>query len=68
MDVVLEKESGVAFAQELLDESPECRVLLISGFTDDVLITLPEYTGRTAFLRKPFTNQDLVTSVEALCR
>src|SRR6266545_2975889 len=62
IDVVLNHDSGIAFAQELIKHYPGFRVLLISGFTDDVLLTEPEDVARMTFLPKPFTKQDLVAA------
>src|SRR3569832_1810064 len=66
-DVVLNLESGIAFAQEVIKRYPGFQVLLISGFTDDVLLTEPDDVARMAFLPKPFTKEDLVTAIEKLC-
>src|SRR5690242_8043481 len=55
IDVVLEHDSGIAFAQELIKNYPGFRVLLISGFTDDVLLMQPDEVARMGFLPKPFT-------------
>lgn len=68
IDVVLHHESGIGFAQELIKRYPRFRVLLISGFTDDVLMTEPGDVDRTAFLPKPFTKADLIRALEELCR
>ena len=67
IDVVLNHESGIAFAQEVIKRYPGFRVLLISGFTDDVLLTEPEDVARMAFLPKPFTKEDMVTAIEKIC-
>jgi DNA-binding NtrC family response regulator len=67
IDVVLNHESGIAFAQDVIKRYPGFRVLLISGFTDDVLLTEPDDVARMAFLPKPFTKEDLVTAIEKLC-
>jgi two-component system response regulator PilR (NtrC family) len=69
IDVVLKHESGIEFAQELIKRYPGFRVLLISGFTDDVLMTEPDdVLERMNFLAKPFTKKELVAAVEDLCR
>src|SRR5690348_14972673 len=67
IDVVLNHESGIAFAQDVIKRYPGFQVLLISGFTDDVLLTEPDDVARMAFLPKPFTKEDLVTAIEKLC-
>lgn len=66
VDVVLDDESGIAFAEQLMDQHPSYWVLLMSGFTDDVVMTRPEHASRVTFLRKPFTKQDLLTAVQAV--
>jgi DNA-binding NtrC family response regulator len=63
IDVVLNHESGIAFAQELIKRYPGFRVLLISGFTDDVLLTEPEDVERMGFMAKPFTSTDLLAAL-----
>ncbi len=66
VDVVME-ESGIDFAQKVISEHPSFRVLLMSGFTDDIVMTEPQQVARIAFLRKPFTKDSLVQAVEAVC-
>jgi FixJ family two-component response regulator len=66
IDVVLNHESGIAFAQDLIKRYPGFRVLLISGFTDDVLLTEPNDVARMAFLPKPFTKEDLIGELQKL--
>jgi DNA-binding NtrC family response regulator len=65
-DVVLNDESGIAFGQELLRQYPSCRVLLISGYTDEVVLTEPADAARAGFLAKPFTKDALVGAIERL--
>ncbi len=67
IDVVLEKDSGIAFAEELIEKHPGYKVLLMSGFTDAVLMTRPEHEARITFLRKPFTKQDLLSAIDSMC-
>ncbi len=66
IDVVLHHESGITFAQGLVQRYPGFRVLLISGFTDDVLMTEPGDAARIGFLAKPFTKQDLLAALNGL--
>lgn len=67
VDVVLDQESGIAFAQDVIENEPSARVLFMSGFTDDVLIGNPSLAPRAAFLRKPFTREELVAAVDRVC-
>jgi two-component system cell cycle sensor histidine kinase/response regulator CckA len=66
IDVVLDRESGIEFAQEVAQRYPNYRVLLISGFTDDVLMTKPEDMQRIAFLRKPFVRGEIMEAINNL--
>src|SRR4051812_37426773 len=68
IDVVLDHESGIEFAQELVRQHPLYRMLLISGFTDEVLMTKREDTERIAFLRKPFVRDEIVEALRRLWR
>lgn len=67
VDVVLGDESGIAFAHDCIARDSEFRVLLISGFTDDVLVGAAEHADRMSFLRKPFTRDELITAVDGIC-
>ncbi len=67
VDVVLERESGIAFAQEVIRREPQHRVLLMSGFTDDVLLGEPGLDDRIGFIRKPFTRAELIAAIDAMC-
>jgi len=68
VDVVLQNESGIQFAEEIAKAHPQIRVLMVSGFTDEVLMMKPEISTRTAFLRKPFTRDELISAVERIFR
>lgn len=67
VDVVLDHESGIAFAEDVTNRYAGVRVLLISGFTDDVLVMKAESSNRTAFLAKPFTKEELMAALDRLC-
>lgn len=68
IDVVLAGESGIDFAQELLAQHQDFRVLFISGFTDAVVVVDPDHAKRTAFLAKPFGSEDLLRALGQVCR
>lgn len=67
IDVVLDDDSGIALAQEVVKLNPGFRVLLISGFTDDVLIAETKGAEKISFLRKPFTKNELISAVASIC-
>ena len=65
-DVVMPEMSGPALAVRLRELHPTLRVLFMSGYTDDVLDAVELQRSDTAFLRKPFGNDDLVGAVQEL--
>ena len=54
-DVVMPRLGGRGLAQELLAKRPACKVLFLSGYTDDALIHHGVLEAEYAFLQKPFT-------------
>lgn len=63
IDIFLDHESGIEFGEATAKRFPGVHVLLISAFTDHVLMLDPEITGRMSFLRKPFTAEELRTAI-----
>lgn len=67
IDVALRTDNGIDLAARLLNERPEARVLLISGFIDEmVLPTGAADSHRVAFLAKPFNLRQFSTEFERL--
>lgn len=67
-DMVMPGLDGRELAEEVRRLHPSCRVLLISGYTEDMVVrkgTLPPDTG---FLEKPFTPVQLIERIEFLLR
>jgi DNA-binding NarL/FixJ family response regulator len=54
---------GRELAEQAKPLHPEMKVLFMSGYTDDTLIREGIEVRDTAFLRKPFTVQDLARKV-----
>jgi PAS domain S-box-containing protein len=66
-DIVMPDGDGHDLARELRENRPELRVLLISGYSQE----LPLKEGpqdRVAFLQKPFEPSEIATAVRELCR
>ncbi len=65
-DVVLPGFSGVDLAARVIKSRPETKVLYVSGF-DDESVAPSRIPGRSdAFLKKPFTQNDLLRKVRQL--
>jgi two-component SAPR family response regulator len=66
IDIFLDHESGIEFGEATAKKFTKVHILLISAFTDHVLMLDPEITSRMAFLRKPFTAEELKTAITEL--
>ena len=65
-DVIMPGLSGPNLAARLMSESPQLRVLYMSGFTDDAMPARGKYWGGVPLLQKPFTPGQLAERVR-LC-
>jgi CheY-like chemotaxis protein len=62
-DVVMPEMSGADLAHALRNEQPTLPVVYMSGYTDDVLGKDELSEPATTFVRKPFSNAELVAAV-----
>ncbi|MCX6618693.1 MAG: PAS domain S-box protein [Acidobacteria bacterium] len=62
-DVVLPHMSGRRLAERLLAERPESRLLYMSGYTDDAVVSHGVSAGKAPFLQKPFSASALSRKV-----
>jgi len=62
-DVVMPGMSGRDMVKQLLESRPGTKVLYLSGYTEDAVISEGSIEKGTAFLQKPFTLQSLSRKV-----
>ena len=62
-DMVLPEMTGKQLAANLLDERPGLAVLLMSGYSDEVLEERGASNTEGAFIQKPFSTKDLARKV-----
>ena len=62
-DVVMPQMGGRTLAEEIRTAHPDIRVLFISGYTDDTVLSERIATRKAAFLAKPFTTDMLGAKV-----
>lgn len=62
-DVVMEGLNGVELAQQLAGSHPDMKVLYMSGYTSNVVLTQGVLNAKMAYLQKPFTRHDLANKV-----
>jgi two-component system cell cycle sensor histidine kinase/response regulator CckA len=64
-DVVMPGMSGRELAEHLLRESPQTRILYMSGYSEDPILRARGLPGGTMLIQKPFTADSLIHAVEA---
>jgi len=62
-DIVMQNMSGVELAASLMDRNPNLKVLLMSGYPDEVLSHHRVHQGSKHLLEKPFTRTQLALKV-----
>jgi len=62
-DVVMPGMGGREMVKQLAETRPETRVLYLSGYTEDAIVSDGSIEKGTAFLQKPFTLQSLSRKV-----
>jgi two-component system, cell cycle sensor histidine kinase and response regulator CckA len=62
-DVIMPGMGGRELVQELAKTRPQTKVLYLSGYTEDAIVSEGTIESGTAFLQKPFTLQNLSRKV-----
>jgi CheY-like chemotaxis protein len=62
-DVVMPGMSGRELAQHVMEARPQTKVLYLSGYTEDAIVSEGTIESGKAFLQKPFTLQNLCRKV-----
>jgi two-component system cell cycle sensor histidine kinase/response regulator CckA len=65
-DVVMPGMNGRQLADRMALERPEMRLLFMSGYTDDIVLSHAVDSTAVPFLQKPFTSSGLVSKVRDL--
>ncbi len=66
-DMVMPGGNGADLAVKLVDQNPDLKVVLMSGYTDDALSRREaDQTRADAFLEKPFATQELLRLIREL--
>lgn len=65
-DLIMPGIGGRELADRLTDTRPGMRVLYVSGYTDDTVITQAVFSSQVAFLQKPFALMDLAQKLRAV--
>lgn len=65
-DVVMPKMNGREFTERLLEFRPDTKVLYVSGYADDVVLSTGISFDGTPFLQKPFSLRQLGSMVNEL--
>ncbi len=64
-DVVMPRMSGPEVAEQLVKTSPSTRVLYLTGYTDETVVSHGAFRAGAALLQKPFSPEALARKVRA---
>ena len=68
MDLVLPGIDGLETTRRLKSTQPECRVLVLTSFTDDRQVHAALQAGATGYLMKDLLKPDLLSAIERAAR
>jgi len=66
IDLVMPDVDGMELATKVLSKRPDIRILVMSGYADDVVVHGVFESKKVDFLGKPFSIRDLFARVNAL--
>jgi DNA-binding NtrC family response regulator len=67
-DVIMPQKNGKDLVADIKASHPEVNVLFMSGYTADVLDSIPGFDKEECFIQKPFNITQLATKVEKLLK
>ncbi len=65
LDVIMPRKSGVEVFYEICKKDPSLPVILASGYADNIDLGKLKKDGLSAFIRKPFTREELARFIHA---
>ncbi|MCK5520468.1 MAG: response regulator, partial [Candidatus Marinimicrobia bacterium] len=65
-DVIMPKMGGVDLSEKILEESPEMKIILCSGYNEEIKLQSWMDKKNIPFLRKPFNASDLTKMIREL--
>ena len=68
IDLVMPDVDGMELAAKILKKRPDIRILVMSGYADDVVVHGVFESENVDFLAKPFSIRDLFSRVTALLK
>jgi DNA-binding NtrC family response regulator len=63
-DVIMPMLNGIDMVQQIVEDRPETKVLLMSGYSDDVIDQ--QARKKFPFIRKPFLPEDLIRKIHSI--
>lgn len=68
MDIRLAGGSGIEACQQIKEQRPDMKVLMLTSFAEDELLFAAIRAGATGYLLKQVNSSDLVRAIEAAAR
>lgn len=66
IDLVMPDVDGMELASQILEKRPDIKILVMSGYADDVVVSGIFESKNVDFLGKPFSIRDLFSRVSVL--
>ncbi len=63
MDIVMPKKSGIEALQEIMEDDPQARVVMVSALGQDSLVLEAVEAGARDFIVKPFKEEKVLETV-----
>lgn len=64
IDIVMPETSGIELAKKILDKDGDVGIIMTSSLNSESIVIEVISSGAMDFLKKPFTKEDLISSVE----
>lgn len=66
MDIRLKSHNGLSLTKEILQQLPDMKIIILSGYDDDAYIHAAQNAGARGFVKKEQSNEELIAIVKAV--
>jgi DNA-binding NtrC family response regulator len=66
IDVLMPEMSGIETYKEIISVEPDMKFIFMSGFPDKDALAIQELPGDIAFIKKPFSVQQIINQIKQM--